>query len=250
MPNASSNQVPGTESGSYSMAGTSSAQNIPVIVAAKRLPTAKAGGPYKGYRAHQLAAALIHSVVAQTRITPSEICDVILGNATGGGGNVARLAALTAGLPEQVPGLTVDRQCGSGLEAVVLACRLVQAGAGDLYLAGGVESISTAPERALVWRQKMWLGTTASRVPGKMPTPCKAMSGHLGQPTRDVSWMRCCLSPGCYRTKAHAAISIRRSCPASLAYSFPAELSLLAIPARTVMVPLWCWSPLWPVLGL
>ena len=130
------------------MARTSSAQNIPVIIAAKRLPTAKAGGPYKEYRAHQLAAALIHSVVAQTRITPSEICDVILGNATGGGGNVARLAALTAGLPEQVPGLTVDRQCGSGLEAVVLACRLVQAGAGDLYLAGGVESISTAPERA------------------------------------------------------------------------------------------------------
>lgn len=119
-----------------------------VILAAQRLPTAKAGGPYKDYRAHELAAAVIKNVVAAHGIPAAEINDVILGNATGGGGNVARLAALTAGLPQEVPGLTVDRQCGSGLEAVVLACRLVQAGAGDLFLAGGVESISTAPARA------------------------------------------------------------------------------------------------------
>ncbi|WP_449372834.1 thiolase family protein [Arthrobacter psychrolactophilus] len=84
----------------------------------------------------------------QPGVAATEISDVILGNATGGGGNVARLAALTAGLPEHIPGMTVDRQCGSGLEAIVLACRLIQAGAGELYLAGGVESISTAPARA------------------------------------------------------------------------------------------------------
>ncbi len=119
-----------------------------VIVSARRLPTAKAGGTYANYRAHMLAAEVIRHLVADTRINPGHIDDVILGNATGGGGNVARLAALSAGLPERVPGLTVDRQCGSGLEAVVLACRLVQAGAGSLYLAGGVESISTAPARA------------------------------------------------------------------------------------------------------
>nr|WP_038468495.1 thiolase family protein [Arthrobacter sp. PAMC 25486] len=119
-----------------------------VIVSAKRLPTAKAGGPYASYRAHELAAEVIKHLVADTPLNPRQFNDVILGNATGGGGNVARLAALSAGLPEQVPGLTVDRQCGSGLEAIVLACRLIQAGAGDVYLAGGVESISTAPARA------------------------------------------------------------------------------------------------------
>ena len=119
-----------------------------VILAAKRLPTAKAGGPYREFQAHELAAAVIANLVAENNLPAAEINDVILGNATGGGGNVARLAALTAGLPQEVPGLTVDRQCGSGLEAIVLACRLVQAGAGDLFVAGGVESISTAPARA------------------------------------------------------------------------------------------------------
>jgi acetyl-CoA C-acetyltransferase len=73
---------------------------------------------------------------------------VVIGNAVGGGGNVARLALLEAGLPASVPGVTVDRQCGSGLDAVVLASRLVAAGGSPVFLAGGVESISTAPLRA------------------------------------------------------------------------------------------------------
>jgi len=72
----------------------------------------------------------------------------VIGNAVGAGGNVARLAALEAGLPVSVPGVTVDRQCGSGLDAIVLAGRLVAAGGNGTYLAGGVESISTAPLRA------------------------------------------------------------------------------------------------------
>ncbi len=82
------------------------------------------------------------------RLAPEDVTDVVIGNAVGGGGNVARLAALEAGLPVTVPGVTVDRQCGSGLDAIVLASRLVAAGGGGLYLAGGVESISTAPLRA------------------------------------------------------------------------------------------------------
>lgn len=79
---------------------------------------------------------------------PGDVDDVIIGNAVGGGGNVARFAALQAGLPITVPGLTVDRQCGSGLDAIALASRLVAAGGDPLYLAGGVESISNAPARA------------------------------------------------------------------------------------------------------
>lgn len=128
--------------------GAHNPDTIAVVFMAKRLPTAKAGGAYKHHRAHELAAAVIEHLVAASGINPADIDDVIVGNATGGGGNVARLAALTAGLPDQVPGLSVDRQCGSGLEAIILAARLVQAGAGELYLAGGVESISTAPARA------------------------------------------------------------------------------------------------------
>ncbi|MFB9165850.1 thiolase family protein [Arthrobacter psychrochitiniphilus] len=123
-------------------------RRTPVVLLARRLPNAKAGGAYKNHRAHDLAAAVISHLVMESGINPLAINDVILGNATGGGGNVARLAALTAGLAESVPGLSVDRQCGSGLEAIILACRLIQAGAGELYLAGGVESISTAPARA------------------------------------------------------------------------------------------------------
>src|SRR5699024_12419489 len=66
-------------------------------------------------------------------------------NAVGPGGNLARLTALTAKLPVNVPAVTVDRQCGSGLEAINIACRNIQAGAGDIYIAGGVESSSRAP---------------------------------------------------------------------------------------------------------
>lgn len=74
--------------------------------------------------------------------------DVILGNVFGPGGNTARVAALRAGLGEGVPGLTVDRQCASGLAAILLACSMIRAGEGEVYLAGGTESASTAPHRA------------------------------------------------------------------------------------------------------
>jgi acetyl-CoA C-acetyltransferase len=73
------------------------------------------------------------------------IDDVILGNVTGPGGNVARVSVLEAGLPLSVPGITLDRQCSAGLEAIRLACHLIQGGAGKCYIAGGTESTSTSP---------------------------------------------------------------------------------------------------------
>lgn len=118
-----------------------------VIVSAKRTAIGKVGGMFRHLRAEQLAAPVIQAIVKQNRLDSASIDEVILGNATGGGGNIARLSLLEARLPVSVPGVTVDRQCGSGLEAINLACRLVQAGAGDIYLAGGVESTSTAPWR-------------------------------------------------------------------------------------------------------
>jgi acetyl-CoA C-acetyltransferase len=119
----------------------------PVIIAALRTPVCRANGALKHLRSHELLAPVLTALLDESRVDAAEVADVLIGNAVGAGGNVARLAALEAGLPVTVPGLTVDRQCGSGLDAVVLASRLVAAGGGT-YLAGGVESISTAPLRA------------------------------------------------------------------------------------------------------
>lgn len=116
-----------------------------VIVRAKRTPIGKIGGMLREIPPEQLVAVLIKDLIKETGLDPALIEDLILGNTVGPGGNLGRLSALTAGLPVSVPGLTVDRQCGSGLEAIIQAARAVQAGAGDIYLAGGVESTSLAP---------------------------------------------------------------------------------------------------------
>ncbi|TFB72724.1 thiolase family protein [Cryobacterium glaciale] len=125
-----------------------SADREPVIVLGRRTAFGRRNGVFGRLLADELLAPVLSAVVADSGVPVDHIDDVIIGNAVGGGGNVARLAALGAGLPNRVPGLTIDRQCGSGLEAIVLACRLVAAGAGSAYLAGGVESCSTAPLRA------------------------------------------------------------------------------------------------------
>jgi len=119
----------------------------PIIVAARRTPIGRAGGALTMVAPEDLAAPVINAVIADARLDPAQIDDVILGNAAGGGGNIARLSALTAGLPVSVPGVTMDRQCGAGLEAINTACHLIAAGAGHFYLAGGVESVSRAPWR-------------------------------------------------------------------------------------------------------
>jgi acetyl-CoA C-acetyltransferase len=119
----------------------------PVIVAARRTPIGRIGGSLRHLSVDALAAPVLNALVADAGITAEEIDDVILGNAAGPGGNPARLSALAAGFPLAVPGVTIDRQCGSGLEAINFAARLIEAGAGDVYIAGGVESTSTAPWR-------------------------------------------------------------------------------------------------------
>ena len=134
----------------------------PVVVFGRRTPFGRKNGMHRLLTTAELLAPVLAAVAAEAsasdrrsgrnhhsaRQNVARIDDVIIGNAVGGGGNVARYAALAAGLGTSVAGLTVDRQCGSGLQAIVLACRLVAAGAGTRYLAGGVESCSTAPLRA------------------------------------------------------------------------------------------------------
>ncbi|PSL46864.1 acetyl-CoA C-acetyltransferase [Salsuginibacillus halophilus] len=121
--------------------------NEAVIVLAKRTPIGLAGGIYKHIEPEHLAAPVLQKLCREAGVNGEEIDEVMLGNAVGPGGNIARKTVLTAGLPAHVPGVTVDRQCGSGLEAVITALRHVQAGAGSIYLAGGLESTSRAPWR-------------------------------------------------------------------------------------------------------
>ncbi len=115
------------------------------IVEAKRTPIGKIGGVLRNVRPEKMAATLIRTIVQTCEIPPHKIDEVILGNVVGPGGNLARLSSLTAGLPVEVPGVTIDRQCGSGQEAINIGARLIQSGGADLVLAGGVESTSLAP---------------------------------------------------------------------------------------------------------
>ena len=129
----------------------------PVVVAARRTPVATTGRGLARVDAAGLAgpvlAALVddlHDAGLNDVAGPRDdvrVDDVLLGNCCGPGGDVARVSVLAAGLGVEVPGVTVDRQCGSGLEAVRLATSLVAGGAADVVLAGGVESASTAPWR-------------------------------------------------------------------------------------------------------
>ncbi|MFD0475237.1 hypothetical protein ACFQ0B_48590 [Nonomuraea thailandensis] len=100
--------------------------DIPVVVAARRTPIGTAGHAYKELTVDRLAAPVIAAVAAD--VPGRRADDVVLGNCMGPGGNVARVSALAAGLGPEVPGLTVDRQCGSGLAAILVAGQAVRAG--------------------------------------------------------------------------------------------------------------------------
>ena len=117
------------------------------VVAARRTPIGRVGGVLRNLRVESLAAPVMRAVLADAGLAAGDVDEVVLGNVWGPGGNPARVAALTAGLDQSVPGLTIDRQCASGLEAINLAARLVRDGAAEVCLAGGVESVSTAPWR-------------------------------------------------------------------------------------------------------
>ena len=119
-----------------------------LIVDACRTPIGRYGGALASVRPDDLAAATIRALIERTAVPPASIDDVIFGCANQAGEdnrNVGRMAALLAGLPVTVPGQTVNRLCGSGLQAVVSAAHAIRAGEGELFVAGGVESMSRAP---------------------------------------------------------------------------------------------------------
>ena len=119
-----------------------------VVLSAVRTPVGRYGGGLAEVRPDDLAAVAVAAAVERSGVDPAEIEDVYLGCANQAGEdnrNVARMAALLAGLPDSVAGVTVNRLCASGLSAVVGACHAIAAGDGDLFVAGGVESMSRAP---------------------------------------------------------------------------------------------------------
>jgi 3-oxoadipyl-CoA thiolase len=118
------------------------------ITAAVRTPVGKHGGSLAAVRPDDLAAVAIKAVVERANVDPAVIDDVIFGCANQAGEdnrNVARMALLLAGLPVEVPGQTVNRLCGSGLQAVASAAQAIKAGEGATFIAGGVESMTRAP---------------------------------------------------------------------------------------------------------
>jgi 3-oxoadipyl-CoA thiolase len=119
-----------------------------LIIDAVRTPIGRHGGALASVRPDDLAAIPIRALMARSGLDPALVDDVILGCANGAGEdnrNVARMALLLAGLPVEVPGQTVNRLCGSGLQAVASAAQALKAGEGDCFIAGGVESMTRAP---------------------------------------------------------------------------------------------------------
>jgi len=119
-----------------------------LIIDAMRTPIGRYGGALAGARPDDLAARVVEAAVQRTGLDPSSVDEVFMGATNQAGEdnrNVARMAVLLAGLPVEVPGVTVNRLCASGLEAVVQASRALRLGEGSLMLAGGVESMTRAP---------------------------------------------------------------------------------------------------------
>lgn len=116
------------------------------IIAARRTALGRIGGLHRARRLDELAAPVITAALADAKLPATRVEELIVGNATQGG-NPARIIALASGLPEHASATTVDRQEGSGLDALLTACRSIGAGEADVIVAGGAESLSTAPWR-------------------------------------------------------------------------------------------------------
>lgn len=184
----------------------------PVVVAARRTPIGNANGALAAHTVDVLGAAVLRAALDDAGL--DTVDDVLLGNAFGPGGNPARIAALRASLGDDVPGMTVDRQCASGLAAITTAAALIRAGEGEAYLAGGAESASTAPLRA--WRTDP--PAYYERAPFAPP--------ELGDPDMGPAADLVAAEAGISRTRqdAFAARSHERAVAAQRAGRFDAEL--------------------------
>ncbi|GAB1773292.1 MULTISPECIES: thiolase family protein [Priestia] len=152
----------------------------PVIVSAVRTAIAKQGGTLANIDPSVYGAAVMKEAIERACIQSTDIDDVIFGNCLAGGGNMARLTLLEAGLPLAIPGMTIDRQCGSGINSIGLAADQIRAGNGEIFLAGGTESMSRSP----------YLLAPQSRPYDRMPPQFikrKLSPNHIGDPSMGIT---------------------------------------------------------------
>ncbi|MBM3609361.1 MAG: acetyl-CoA C-acyltransferase [Alphaproteobacteria bacterium] len=163
------------------------------IIAACRTPVAPRGGAFAGVELHDLGAAAIAGVLQGAATAGQDIAQqidgVIMGSALCAGGNAARLAALAAPLPQSVPAITVDTQCCSGLDAIALAASRIASGEADLMIAGGMDSFSRAPIRAIRPHNK----TDAPQFYERPPfSPCRESDPDLAEAAALLATARKC----------------------------------------------------------
>ncbi|WP_411679089.1 acetyl-CoA C-acetyltransferase [Clostridium thailandense] len=161
-----------------------------VIVSAVRTAVGKFGGALKDVPAAELGAIVIKEALNRAKVKPELVDEVIMGNViqAGLGQNVARQAIIKAGLPEEVPGFTLNKVCGSGLRAVSLAAQMIKAGDADVVIAGGMENMSAAPYvlPSTRWGQRMGNGAIVDTMVNDALTD--AFKGyHMGMTAENIA---------------------------------------------------------------
>ena len=203
-----------------------------VILSACRTPIGSFGGRLKDLSAVDLAAIVIREAIGRARVAPAEIGDVLMGCVlqAGAGMNVARQAALKAGLPVDVPAETVNRVCGSGLQAVVHAAEAIAVGDVDTVVAGGTESMSNAPYvlKDARWGYRMGHGDVVDSMLAEGLT-CAINSCHMGITAEEIA-TRYKISRA--EQDAFAAQSQQRAERALEDGSFTAEIVPVDVPQR------------------
>jgi acetyl-CoA C-acetyltransferase len=203
---------------------------VAVILSACRTPVGAFGGSLKDLSAVDLGAIVIREAIARARVSPEDLADVIMGCVlqAGAGMNVARQAALRAGVPIEVPAETVNRVCGSGLQAVVHAAQAIQTGTAEAVVAGGTESMSNAPYllRDIRWGHRMGDDQVVDSMLHEGLT-CAINSCHMGMTAEEIARRY-----GVTRADqdAFAAESQRRAASAIAEGAFAAEIVPVEVP--------------------
>jgi acetyl-CoA C-acetyltransferase len=202
-----------------------------VIVSACRTPIGAFGGSLKDLAAEDLGAIVVREAIARAQIAPSDVADVVLGCVlqAGAGMNVARQSLLKAGLPIEVPGETVNRACGSGLQAVVHAVEAFRVGYADTMVAGGTESMSNTPYllKGARWGYRMGHGEATDALLEGLT--CSIEHCHMGITAEEVA-SRYCVSRA--DQDAFAAESQRRAVEAILEGRFRDEIVPVQVPQK------------------
>jgi acetyl-CoA C-acetyltransferase len=211
---------------------TASSESAPVILSACRTPIGAFGGSLKDLSAAALGATVVREAVARARLDPAGVDDVIMGCVLQGGAgmNVARQASLLAGLPAAVPAETINRVCGSGLQAVVHAAEAIRGGYGETIIAGGTESMSGAPYllNGARWGYRMGHAEAVDSLLAEGLT-CAIASCHMGATAEEIA-----ARYGISRAEqdAFAAESQRRAARAVGDGSFGPEIVAVDVPQK------------------